>query len=196
MPVSLTTSHLRILNFYLLQGLSNDVTSSCILSAYARAQRDSRNWLVFELIFTWFFWSLMKCFSWICYSILKESVSLDHRSRLRQLQIGKESGKATNAIASNLKSRVLKYSQVWGVDKFLLTVIWLTTIWIASFVPDVQYKRKIRKWARAPSISDDKFVIITKPKPVSVNELLWFYLRIAFRVLNIYIVSVNLCRLC
>jgi hypothetical protein len=90
---------------------------------------------------------------------------------LRQLQIGKESGKATNAIGSNLKSRVLKYSQVWGVDKFLLTVIWLTTIWIiASFVPDVQYKRKIRKWARAPSISDDELVIITKP--VSVNELM------------------------
>ena len=54
----------------------------------------------------------------------------------------------------------------------MLTVIWLTAIWIASFVPVVKEKRKIRKWARAPSISDDKFVIITKPKPVSVNELL------------------------
>ena len=67
-----------------------------------------------------------------------------------------EKWKATNAIASNLKNRVLKYSQVRGVDKFLLTVIWLTTIWIiASFVPDVQYKQKIRKWARAPNISGD-----------------------------------------
>jgi hypothetical protein len=67
-----------------------------------------------------------------------------------------EKWKATNAIARNLKSHVLKHSQVWGVDKFLLTVIWLTTIWIiASFVPDVQYKQKIRKWARAPNISGD-----------------------------------------
>ena len=106
----------------------------------------------------------------MCYSILKESASLDRLSRLRLLQIGKESGKASNAIASSLKSRVLKYSQVWGVDKFLLTVIWLTAIWIASFVPVVQEKRKIRKWARSPSISDEKMAIIAKP--VSVNELM------------------------
>ena len=53
----------------------------------------------------------------------------------------------------------------------MLTVIWLTTIWIiASFVPDVQKKQKIRKWARSPSISDEKMAIIAKP--VSVNELM------------------------